>query len=210
MKKNRLVLSASYFMFLVVAILLLSCGDEQEESAYDKTTQAQEASIRNDTTSEAPPQKEKLQFKILVDASPEVVYQTLINNEHFKTWTSVFQPTSHCKGSWEQGSTMYFLSLDDKGNTMGLISKVKENRPNEFLSLEHYGMIYEGQEILDGEDIEAIKGSVESYTFTPQNGKTEILVETEIFTDLRDYFLDTWPSALEALKKICEGSENRN
>ena len=87
---------------------------------------------------------------------------------------------------------------------MGLISKVIENVPFGQITLQHFGLIQEGKEITDGEEVEAIKGAIEQYTFVSKGGQTELEVKTEIFIELKDYFEETWPKALQVLKQLCE------
>ncbi len=153
---------------------------------------------------------ETLHFTIQINAQPEVVYQALIDPDHFQEWTSAFSPTSHFKGTWEKGTTMHFLAEDENGNMAGMISRIKENIPNEFISIEHYGWIQNGEEITEGKDVEAMKGALENYTITQNGDQTELKVDSDTFPELKDYFLDAWPKALEKLKNICEGQSNND
>lgn len=187
--------------FLCLLLLLLSCRPVNQNSTESDSADGATVSEIN-TELESP--LETIHFQILINASPEIVYNTMIDPEHFKTWTATFQPTSHFEGDWKQGSTIHFLSLDEAGNKMGLISKIKENVPNQRITLEHFGLIQEGQEITEGEEVEAIKGATEQYTFVSKDGQTELIVKTEVFIELKDYFDETWPKALQTLKQLCE------
>lgn len=162
---------------------------------------------KNDTDNINSNNMEKLQFTIFIEASPKVVYQTMIDADHFRKWTAVFSPVSYFKGNWEKNSIMHFLTTDDKGNPFGMISRIKENKPNEFISIEHYGLFQDGKEITEGEEVDALKGFLENYTFTQKGAFTEVRIDTDVSTDLKEFFQDTWPKALEVLKGICEGKE---
>ncbi len=149
-------------------------------------------------------QMERLQFNISIEASPEIVYRVIIDSDHFQEWTKPFGPTSYFEGTWEPGSTMRFLSKDENGKIMGMLSKVRENRANTYIGLEHFGYIRDGKEITEGEDIETIKGARENYTLLEEGGGTKLLVESDTFSEYKEYFLEAWPKALEKVRAICE------
>jgi len=117
-----------------------------------------------------------------------------------------FSPTSYYKGTWEKGTTMHFLAEDENGNISGMISRIKENITNKFISIEHYGWIQNGEEITEGEEVEGMKGALENCTITLKGIQTELKVDTDTFLEMKDFFLNTWPKALEKLKSICEGN----
>jgi uncharacterized protein YndB with AHSA1/START domain len=153
---------------------------------------------------------ETLQFTIQINAHPEVVFNTIIDPVHFQQWTSAFSPTSHFKGTWEKGTIIHFLAEDDNGDTSGMISRIKEIKPNEFISIEHIGLIQNGKEITEGEEVESIKGALENYTIIQKDNKTELKVDSDTFPEMKAFFLETWPKALEDLKRISEEQSNTN
>lgn len=187
--------------FVWLLLFLLSCRPVNQDSTASDSA---DVATVPETNTEPESLLKTIRFQILIDASPEIVYNTLTDPAHFKTWTATFQPTSHFKGDWQQGSTIHFLSFDEAGNTMGLISEVKENVPDQRITLQHFGLIQEGKEITDGEEVEAIKGAIEQYIFVSKDGQTELEVKTDIFIELQDYFEETWPKALQVLKQLCE------
>ncbi|MBT8220447.1 MAG: SRPBCC domain-containing protein [Bacteroidia bacterium] len=147
---------------------------------------------------------ETLQFSVLIEASPEVVYKTIIDPSHFQKWTSIFSPTSYFEGNWAEGSKMRFLAKDEEGNLSGMLSRIKKNTPNQFISIEHYGWIQNDKEVTAGKDVEAIKGALENYTITKEDNLTKVTIDSDAFPEMEDFFLETWPKALEILKEICE------
>jgi len=78
----------------------------------------------------------RLHFEISINARPEKVFKSMIDENHYREWTAEFNPTSHFKGSWEKGAKIVFIGTDQDGNVGGMIGKIKENIPNRFLSIE--------------------------------------------------------------------------
>jgi uncharacterized protein YndB with AHSA1/START domain len=148
--------------------------------------------------------KELLNFSIIISDSPERVQDTMLADPTYREWTSVFNPASYFRGSWDKGSRIHFIGIDSEGNEAGMVSIIKENIPGKFLSIEHLGTLRSGKEMLDGTDVEAWKGSLENYFFEPLGGGTKVKVEVDSLKEYSDYFLSKWPDALKQLKRCCE------
>ena len=144
---------------------------------------------------EKPVNMEKMHFEILIKASVEKVYQTMLDKEHYSVWTAEFNPTSHFVGSWEKGSKIVFLGCDKDGNQGGMVSRIRQNVPNKFVSIEHLGLVQNGKEILTGPEIEQWAGALEEYTFTETDDTTKVEVDMDSNEEFRSYFTDTWPRA---------------
>ncbi len=147
---------------------------------------------------------EKISYTITMNCSAEKAYRTMLEKEQFKKWTALFNPASRYEGSWEEGSKIRFIGEDEQGKQGGMLSRIKKNIPNEFVSIEHYGVIENGEEITEGEKVKAFAGALENYTFKEENGKTELIVEIDTDEDWKEYFSETWPKALQRLKELCE------
>ncbi|MCG6186164.1 SRPBCC family protein [Maribellus maritimus] len=151
---------------------------------------------------------ENIHFEILIDAKPEKVYKIMLAHKTYREWTKIFNPTSHYKGSWEKESKILFIGIDENGNEGGMVSRIKENIPNQFVSIEHLGLLENGVEKTSGPEVEPWSGGLENYTFTDQNGKTllkvDMITKTKLDENMSSYFTETWPKALEKLKTICE------
>lgn len=146
----------------------------------------------------------RLDFEISINADAEKVYQTMLADEPYREWTSFFSPGSYYEGSWEKGSKILFLGPGENGETMGMVSRIKENIPSKFVSIEHLGFYGSGQEITTGHEAEAWAGAMENYTFREENGETVLSVSVDTIEEYKDHFTDAWPKALEKLKTICE------
>jgi uncharacterized protein YndB with AHSA1/START domain len=148
--------------------------------------------------------KEMLEFEISINASPEKVYKTMLDEKGYNEWTAVFNPSSNFKGSWDKGAKILFVGTDKEGKTGGMVSRIKENIPNKFVSIEHLGEVKDGKEITSGPEIEKWAGALENYTYKEVDGKTLLSVDIDSNQDFKSYFQETYPKALQKLKEICE------
>src|SRR5690606_26281373 len=148
-------------------------------------------------------------YKIKINAPASKVYNIMLGLDSKKTyeaWTALFNPTSTYEGSWVKGSKMMFVGSDEHGNKSGMIAEIVENMPNRFISIKHFGIIENNQEIIDGPKVESWAGSMEDYTFSETNGVTTVTVEVGTNEEYIDYFNETWPKALDKLKELSEVS----
>jgi hypothetical protein len=132
----------------------------------------------------------------------------MLDLDTYKIWTEVFAPGSSYEGDWSEGSKMLFIGPDENGKMGGMVSQIKESRPYEFVSIEYNGVVKDGKEITTGEEAKEYAGSLENYTFKEMDGKTEVIVDLlgseEIGEELKQYFQDSWPKALQKLKELAE------
>jgi uncharacterized protein YndB with AHSA1/START domain len=145
-----------------------------------------------------------LHFEALIDAPISTVYSKMLDQETYAEWTSVFNPSSRYEGSWEKGSKIKFLGVDKQGKQGGMLGVVEENIPNQFVSINYYGIIDEDKEITSGSKMEGWANTYENYRFNSVNGKTLLTVDLGTSHKYQDYFEATYPQALEKLKRICE------
>jgi uncharacterized protein YndB with AHSA1/START domain len=144
-------------------------------------------------------------FETWINASPQKVYTQMIDKTSYEKWTSVFSPGSTYEGSWEKCARIIFLGQGEDGQAGGMVSKIRDNIPFRYISIEHLGIIKDGQEIFSGEEADELKGATENYLFEPYNRGTLLSVDMDANDRYRDFFAETWPKALEILKDICEG-----
>lgn len=147
---------------------------------------------------------DKLHFTIEIDAPVDKVYETMLGDKTYSEWTAEFNPSSRFEGSWEKGSKILFIGCDQDGNEGGMVSKIKENIKNEFVSIEHVGILNKGEEITSGPEVEAWAGALENYTFEEKEGKTILTVDLDSNEQYKSYFENAYPKALEKFKSICE------
>lgn len=142
----------------------------------------------------------KQEFKILIDAPREKVWDVIIGKDTYPQWTAPFAEGSSAATDWKKGSRALFVN----GAGDGMVSEIAENIPHEFLSIRHLGMITKGVEDLDSEEIKKWSGSMEDYRLRDIGGKTEWKVEMDIAAEWEDYMNETWPLALQKAKELAE------
>ena len=143
---------------------------------------------------------EKQTFSITIDAPREKVWDTLWKDESYRAWTSAFSENSYAETDWQTGSKVRFL--DGKGS--GMVSTIAENRPNEYMSIRHLGMVKDGVEDTSSEEVKQWAGALENYTLKTEGGKTELVVDLDVNDDWVEYMQNTWPKALQRLKELAE------
>lgn len=147
---------------------------------------------------------EALHFEIEIQAPVAHVFEKMLADESYRIWTAPFSPGSFYEGTWEKGSKIYFLMMDENGEKSGMVSQILDHIPQRYISIEHLGMIDKGKEITSGPEVEAFQGVTENYSFYPKNDGTLLLVDIESVGEYKDHFNEMWPKALEKLKEICE------
>lgn len=145
----------------------------------------------------------KLRFSVEINAPKEKVWNTMFNKDTYSVWTEAFSPGSRYEGSWDKGSKILFLGPGEKGD-MGMVSRIKENRPYEYVSIEHIGVIENGVEDTTSDSVKQWAGALENYTFKEFNGKTEVLVDMDSNDEYAEMFQGMWPRALDKLKELAE------
>ncbi len=151
--------------------------------------------------------KNRLQFHSTIHASIEHVFDIMLgltNKSTYEQWTAEFNPTSTYEGTWEKGSKILFVGIDENGEKGGMVSKIAEYTLNQYVSIQHCGLFKDGQEIMEGPDVEKWANGFENYLFQDSNGITSLVVELDTTEDFSDFMNETYPIALQKLKEICE------
>ncbi len=143
---------------------------------------------------------EKHEFKTTINASRDKVWDILWNEDNYRQWTSVFAEGSSVETDWNEGSKVLFV--DGKGN--GMVSMIAVKRPVEYMSFKHLGFIMDGVEDTTSEKVKPWVGAMENYTLRQNDEKTELVVDIDLTDEYKDYFLKTWPQALEKVKAMAE------
>jgi hypothetical protein len=113
----------------------------------------------------------------------------------------VFCEGSHVNSDWKEGSKILFL--DGKGN--GMVSLVNQHRPSEYMSFKHIGILKDGVEDTDSEEVQKFAGAQENYTLTTvENGKTKLAIDVDTDDKYKDFFEGVWPKALQKVKEMAE------
>jgi len=144
---------------------------------------------------------QKLNFSIKINAPKEKIWGVLFNDNTYRIWTSVFAPGSYAVTDRKKGSKAFFLD----GNGNGMVSVVAENKPNEFLAIQHLGTVKDGLEDLISDEVKGWAGAAENYTLKElYGGVTELIIDIDSDENFKNYFTKTWPRALEKVKELSE------
>jgi hypothetical protein len=153
-----------------------------------------------------------LQFKVNIQAPVSTVYEFMLGLNHkttYEQWTSVFNPTSTYEGSWDKGSKILFLGVDEQGEKNGTVSRIVENHRNQRVSIQHYGLLKGNEEIIDGPEVAQWANGIEQYTFEEHEGATILTVEMDTAEAFEGYMKEHYPKALAKLKMLCEVCEKK-
>ena len=75
-----------------------------------------------------------LHFSTTIRAPREKVWETMLGDQSYRQWTSVFAPGSYYEGDWNRGSKILFLAPGEGGKVGGMVSRIAESRPPEHIS----------------------------------------------------------------------------
>ena len=103
-----------------------------------------------------------LTFEIAIRAPRARVWDIMLDPETYKAWTSAFCEGSYFVGSWDEGAKIQFLSPSGDGMT----AVIAENRPHEFVSIRHLGVIEKGVEDTSSAKVRAWAPAYENYRFS--------------------------------------------
>ena len=150
---------------------------------------------------------EKLQFIVSINAPVTRIYDFMLgisSKSTYEQWTSLFNPTSTYEGNWDKGNKILFIGVDEKGEKGGMVSRIAENIPNQFVSIQHYGLFKADKEITEGPDVEKWANGFENYTFEENGEATTVTVDLDTTEEFIGFMNETYPKALDKLKEICE------
>ncbi len=149
---------------------------------------------------------QKLTFSTTINAPREHVWRTMLEDATYREWTSPFHEGSYAVTDWKQGSKALFLTPEGDG----MVSRIAVHRPNEFLSIEHVGIVKKGMEDRDSEEVKGWAGAHENYSVREVGGGVMLTVEMDVTEEYRKYFEETWPKALAKLKQVSEREVGRS
>lgn len=153
---------------------------------------------------------QKIHETIFINAPREKVWDTMLEDATYREWTSVFSPgggSGYYKGNWEKGSKMLFVGVNPETKEEGgMVSRIAENKPYEFLSIEHLGVIVNGVEDTTSDFAKKWAPAFENYTFVEKDGGTELTVDMDIVEEEKENMEKGWKEGLLRLKQMVENS----
>lgn len=145
---------------------------------------------------------EKLIFTTIINAPREKVWRILWDDATYRQWTTAFSESSYAVTDWKKGSKVLFL--DDSGS--GMVSRIAENIPNEYMSIEHLGEVSGGVEDTVSEKIKVWAGAHENYTLKTIDKGTELTMDMDITDEFKEMFEKMWPKAMDNIKRLAEST----
>lgn len=141
-----------------------------------------------------------LTFETTIGAPRHQVCATMLAPDTYQAWTAAFCEGSCFVGSWEAGARIRFLGPSGDG----MVAEIAENRPGEFVSIRHLGMIENGVEDTTSEKVRAWAPAYENYAFADAPGGCRLTVTLDTVPEYEAFMQETFPKALALLKDLCE------
>lgn len=143
---------------------------------------------------------ETLSFDIKIYASPQRVWDILWTKETYQDWTKFFSCSSTMQSDWTVGGQTRFF--DGEGN--GMISTIESiDQPKEIV-FKHLGMIQNGKEDFDSEEVKSWTGSLEKYLLFDLDGITQLHVEVDIQPEYTEMMNKGFDQGLALVKHLAE------
>lgn len=147
----------------------------------------------------------QLNLEIIINASPEKVWDAIVDDAKYRKWTEVFHEGSYFEGGWNKGDSIRFLIINKKGQKEGMLSEIAESKFPEFISIKHLGFVLNGVEDTTSEEVKKWTPAFENYTLEKMDDqKTKFKLYQDIADDYYDMFMDLWPKAFKKLKEVSE------
>ncbi len=142
-----------------------------------------------------------LTFTTHIKASPEKIWNCLLNEDSYKIWTAPFCPGTYYKTeALKVGNAIQFLNPEGDG----MFGKIQTLIPNQEISFLHIGEIKDFQEQPITEETLRWTNALEKYIIKDNGNSCELVTSIDCVEEYLDYMNSTFPLALDELKRISE------
>jgi hypothetical protein len=86
----------------------------------------------------------------------------------------------------------------------GMVSRIAEHRPNQYLSIEHLGIAKDGIEDTTSDEVKEWAGARENYTLRENGDRVTLTIDMDTADSYKQFFEEKWPLALATLKDLSE------
>lgn len=145
-------------------------------------------------------ERKTIELSISIAAPKAKVWSVLLEDETYREWTSVFHPGSYAETDWKEGSSARFLGPEG----MGMVSRIDVHRPEEIITLEHLGIVKDGVEDYESDEVKSWSGLTETYRVREVGDTTHLEIEQIIGAEHFDWFQSMWEKALVKVKELAE------
>jgi hypothetical protein len=149
----------------------------------------------------------KIQKSVKINSSAENIWKILWDKKTYKTWTAAFCPpnstyiSSYDGDVTKEGTKVIFTN----GEGGGMIAFVDEYKETEKMTFRHVGLLQNGKETFEGEEINQWKDAKERYHLKKVDENTqELFIEVDSIESMREFFEEAWNNSLQTLKELCE------
>ncbi|MGE8530032.1 MAG: SRPBCC family protein [Acinetobacter guillouiae] len=143
---------------------------------------------------------EKLSYEILIEATPQKVWQVLWNPDSYSQWTYYFSPTSSIYSDWKVNGKTLFLDADRNG----MVSTIEQMEDFKVMIFKHLGVVRKGVEDFDSDELKKWSGSLEKYFLEDLHGKTRLRVELESPKEYMEMMENGFKKGFEIVKQLAE------
>ena len=134
----------------------------------------------------------------MINAPKDKVWNVLLEDTYNRIWMSEFMEGSHAQTDWIVGHKVRFLDNDNNG----LLGRIVTKQPYDAIEVEYEGAVANGEDDLDSEMAQAMKGARENYYLSEENGVTTLKIESEMGDDYFDMMSAAWDKALEKIEEL--------
>ena len=135
-----------------------------------------------------------------IDASPERVWDVLLDDATYRQWTAEFMAGSYAETDWQEGSTVRFL--DPSGS--GLLAHIAASRHPELVDIEYDGLVADGKDDTESDHARECRGSREIYRLTRTPSGTHLDISADMAEQYYDDMVAAWDRALAKAKALAE------
>ncbi len=141
-----------------------------------------------------------LTYQTEIQANKDKIWEVLWGKENYTKWTKPFTEGCYYEtDSFSPGNEIRFLAP----NGDGMISKIVELQPQEYVAFAHIAMLENGKIITLSEDKES-KPFIESYRLI-ENGTTITLkAQVDTLQPWEESMNSSFPKALQLVKELSE------
>ena len=142
-------------------------------------------------------------YKVDINSPAEKVWNSLLNDDTYRQWTSALSKGLYYQGELKLGNRIHFLSPDGSG----MYSNVAFLSPHSHVYFQHIGEIINQEEQPVDEATEKWTGAFENYILKESDDTTTLIAEIDLTPDHVKFYDEKFPEALEKVKLL---SENKN
>jgi uncharacterized protein YndB with AHSA1/START domain len=144
----------------------------------------------------------RLELERSFSTTPEVLWEMIVDPDHYRFWTSAFSPGSQFIGDWSAGSGIRFVMEDESGVESGMISEVVASEWPNHISIKHLGLVMNGVEDYESEEVKLWTPAFENYTLVSnESGQCAFKMVQDIPDAYETEFRDNWNKAFDLIEK---------